>query len=116
MTLKRKNWIVALTVMVVFAQGITITASPILDISTSRRTAAVSPRLRVPASQQTAARFEPSEKSWKAADKRLKKMSVDEKVGQIIHVGINARFANQESAFFKDLKRHVVENKIGGVI
>ena len=79
---------------------------------------AASPRLRVSASQQVPAsqRFEPSEKSWKAADKYLKKMSVDEKVGQLIHVGINARFANQESAFFKDLKRHVVENKVGGVI
>ena len=58
----------------------------------------------------------PSEKSWKFADKKLKKMSVDEKVGQLVHVGINARFANQDSAFFKDLKRNVVENKIGGVI
>lgn len=43
-------------------------------------------------------------------------MSVDEKVGQLIHVGINARFANQDSAFFKELRRHVVENKIGGII
>ncbi|MGI8408444.1 MAG: glycoside hydrolase family 3 protein, partial [Pyrinomonadaceae bacterium] len=43
-------------------------------------------------------------------------MSVDEKIGQLIHVGVNARFANQESEFFKDLKRHVVENKIGGII
>ncbi|HUR99225.1 MAG TPA: glycoside hydrolase family 3 N-terminal domain-containing protein [Pyrinomonadaceae bacterium] len=43
-------------------------------------------------------------------------MSVDEKVGQLIHVGINARFANQDSAFFQELKRYVVENKIGGVI
>lgn len=73
---------------------------------------AASPRLRVPASQK----LEPSEKSWKFADKRLKKMSVDEKVGQLVHVGINARFANQDSAFFQELKRHVVENKIGGVI
>jgi len=43
-------------------------------------------------------------------------MTVEEKVGQLIHVGINARFANQESAFFKDIRRHVVENKIGGII
>jgi beta-N-acetylhexosaminidase len=43
-------------------------------------------------------------------------MSVDEKVGQLVHVGINARFANQESSFFKALKRDVVENKIGGII
>ncbi len=61
-------------------------------------------------------RFEPSEKAWKYADKQLKKMSVDEKVGQLIHVGVNARFSNQDSEFFKDLRRHVVENKIGGVI
>src|SRR5215207_10738715 len=58
----------------------------------------------------------PSKNSWEFAEKRVRKMSVDEKVGQLVHVGINARFANQESAFFKDLKRHVVENKIGGVI
>lgn len=61
-------------------------------------------------------RFEPSKNAWSWADKTLKKMSVDEKVGQLIHVGINARFANQDSFFFKDLKRHVVENKIGGII
>lgn len=61
-------------------------------------------------------RFEPSEKSWKAADKLLKKMAVEEKVGQLVHIGVNARFANQDSAFFRDLKRQVVENKIGGVI
>ncbi len=61
-------------------------------------------------------RFEPSKKSWEWADKTLKKMTVDEKVGQLIHVGINARFANQDSWFFKDLRRHVVDNKIGGII
>jgi beta-N-acetylhexosaminidase len=43
-------------------------------------------------------------------------MSVEDKVGQLVHIGVNARFANQESSFFKDLKRQVVENKIGGVI
>ncbi len=74
-----------------------------------------SPRLGGSAPVQTS-RLEPSEKSLKQAEKHLKKMSVDEKVGQLIHIGINARFTNQESAYFKDLKRHVVENKIGGVI
>jgi beta-N-acetylhexosaminidase len=61
-------------------------------------------------------RFEPSKNSWDWADKTLKKMTTDEKVGQLIHVGINARFANQDSWFFKDLRRHVTENKIGGII
>src|SRR6476660_5204201 len=61
-------------------------------------------------------KFEPSAKAWKWADKRLKKMSVEEKVGQLVHVGVNARFANQDSAFFRDLKHDVVDNKIGGII
>jgi beta-N-acetylhexosaminidase len=61
-------------------------------------------------------RLEPSRKAWEWAEKTLKKMSVGEKVGQLIHVGINARFANQDSFFFKDLRRHVTENKIGGII
>src|SRR5688572_19554727 len=58
----------------------------------------------------------PSKKSWDAAEKLVKKMSADEKIGQLIHVGINAKFANQDSAFFRDLKRQVVDNKIGGIL
>ncbi|MEO7672611.1 MAG: glycoside hydrolase family 3 N-terminal domain-containing protein [Pyrinomonadaceae bacterium] len=71
-----------------------------------------SPRLGVAQSQ----RFEPSKKAWDFASKQLKKMSVDEKVGQLVHVGVNARFVNQDSPFFKTLKRDVIENKIGGII
>ena len=63
-----------------------------------------------------APRFEPSKKDWDAAKKYVSKMTVDEKIGQLVHIGINARFANQESSFYKDLHRNVVENKIGGVI
>ena len=65
---------------------------------------------------QVSGRFEPSKKAWAFAERTVKKMTVDEKVGQLVHVGINARFANQESWFFKDLRRHVTENKIGGII
>jgi beta-N-acetylhexosaminidase len=69
-----------------------------------------------PKRDQTTKKFEPSEKSWKSADKILKKMSADEKVGQIIQIGINARFINQDSDFYQDLVRQVKENKIGGII
>ena len=65
---------------------------------------------------QAAEKFEPSAKAWKFADKQLKKMSVDEKIGQIIQIGINPRFANQDSDYYKELQRHVVENKLGGII
>ncbi len=68
------------------------------------------------AQPQTGKRFEPSQRSISAAEKLLAKMSVEEKVGQLIHVGINARFANQDSPFFKELQRQVVQNKIGGII
>ncbi len=58
----------------------------------------------------------PSKKSNDFADKLVKKMTVEEKVGQLVHIGINARFANQDSPYFKDLRRQVVENKLGGII
>ena len=61
-------------------------------------------------------RFEPSEKSWKSADKLLKKMSLDEKIGQIVHVGINAKYTAQDSELFKDIQRQIVENKVGGIV
>jgi beta-glucosidase-like glycosyl hydrolase len=61
-------------------------------------------------------KFEPSEKSWKFADKQLKKMTLEEKVGSLIHVGINARFTNVDSEFYQDIRRQVVENKVGGVL
>jgi beta-N-acetylhexosaminidase len=61
-------------------------------------------------------RFQPSEKAWKWADKKLRKMSLDEKIGQLVHIGINARFLSQDSNEFQELKRQVTENKIGGII
>jgi beta-N-acetylhexosaminidase len=67
-------------------------------------------------SPQSSKKWRPSDKAWKWADKQLKNMSVEEKVGQLVHVGINARFANQDSAAFKELKRQVEENHIGGII
>lgn len=68
------------------------------------------------ASQKGGNRFAPSEKDWKRADKLIKKMSVEEKVGQLIQIGINAKFANRDSSFYKEIRRQVVENKIGGII
>jgi beta-N-acetylhexosaminidase len=43
-------------------------------------------------------------------------MSVEEKVGQVVYIGLNARFANENSDYFKELRRQVVDNHIGGVI
>ena len=63
--------------------------------------------------QQT---FRPDEKAYKWADKKLKKMTLDEKIGQMIHIGVNADYMNQDSARFQEFKRQVTENKVGGII
>ncbi|MBS1770976.1 MAG: glycoside hydrolase family 3 C-terminal domain-containing protein [Acidobacteria bacterium] len=68
------------------------------------------------AQQRAANRFTPSEKDRKRVDKLLKKMSVEEKVGQLIQIGVNAKFANRDSSFYKEIRRQIVDNKVGGII
>lgn len=58
----------------------------------------------------------PSKEAQKWADTELKKMSLDEKIGQLIYVGVNATFLNQESESFKALRHQVVDNHVGGII
>ncbi|MEO7659391.1 MAG: glycoside hydrolase family 3 N-terminal domain-containing protein, partial [Pyrinomonadaceae bacterium] len=50
------------------------------------------------------------------ATRLVKSMTIEEKVGQLVHIGVNARFANQNSPFFKELQRHISANKLGGII
>jgi beta-N-acetylhexosaminidase len=58
----------------------------------------------------------PSAGALKWANKELAHMSLDEKIGQLISVGVNATFLNQDSEAFRALRRQVQENKIGGII
>lgn len=58
----------------------------------------------------------PSSPALKWADKELQRMSIDQKIGQLISVGVNATFLNQQSDAFRALKRQVEENHIGGII
>src|SRR6185369_16048177 len=57
-----------------------------------------------------------SKDALKWADKQLKQMSLEEKVGQLISVGINATYLNQDSEGFKALRHQVVDNHVGGII
>ena len=59
---------------------------------------------------------DPSSAALKWANEELRKMSLEEKVGQLISVGVNATFLNQDSDAYRTLKRHVEENKVGGII
>src|SRR5262245_41579271 len=43
-------------------------------------------------------------------------MSIEEKVGQLISVGVNATFLNQDSDAYRALKHQIEDNKVGGVI
>jgi len=58
----------------------------------------------------------PSKDALKWADKQLKQMSLEQKVGQLISVGINATFLNQDSQAFQALRHQVVDNHVGGII
>lgn len=59
---------------------------------------------------------EPSSKAVKWANEQLRKMSLEEKIGQLISVGVNATFLNQDSDAYRALKHQIEDNKAGGVI
>src|SRR5882724_6828392 len=58
----------------------------------------------------------PTKDAIKWADKELRRMSLDEKIGQLISVGVNATFLNQDSDAFKALRHQVEDNHVGGII
>jgi len=59
---------------------------------------------------------EPSSKALKWANEQLRKMSLEEKVGQLISVGVNATFLNQDSDAYRSLRHQIEDNKVGGII
>src|ERR1041384_7673792 len=59
---------------------------------------------------------EPSSKALKWANDQLSKMSLEEKIGQLISIGVNATFLNQDSDAYRALKHQIEDNKVGGVI
>jgi beta-N-acetylhexosaminidase len=58
----------------------------------------------------------PSKDALAWADAELKRMTLEEKVGQLVSIGVNARFLNRESDEFKELRRQVEQNHVGGII
>src|SRR6476661_3905195 len=69
-----------------------------------------------PAVKPSAFKRDPSSKALKWANEQLRKMSLEEKIGQLISVGVNATFLNQDSDAYRTLKHHIEDNKVGGVI
>jgi beta-N-acetylhexosaminidase len=69
-----------------------------------------------PAVKPNAFKRDPSSKALKWANDQLRKMSLEEKIGQLISVGVNATFLNQDSDAYRALKHQIEDNKVGGVI
>ena len=67
-------------------------------------------------SNKTAYSRRPSADAVKWADNELKRMSLDQKIGQLISIGVNATFLNQDSEAYRQLSRQVRENHVGGII
>ena len=59
---------------------------------------------------------EPSREALKWAEKELRRMSLEEKIGQLISIGVNATFLDQDSDAYRALKHQVEDNHVGGII
>ncbi len=57
-----------------------------------------------------------SGKAQEWANEELRKMSLDEKIGQLLSVGINATFLNQDSDAYAALKHQIADNHVGGIV
>ncbi len=81
-----------------------------LQTQQSRTSAAINKAPEVRAYQRR-----PSREAIAWADAELRRMSLDEKMGQLISIGVNATFLNEDSDAYGALRHQVVDNHIGGV-
>ena len=93
------------TVLVVLVHQSPNVAAPFSRSADGTRTRTIKPYER-----------KPSAAALKWANKELKRMTLDQKVGQLIAVGVNATFLNRESDAFKQLQHDIIDNHVGGII
>lgn len=63
---------------------------------------------------KNASRKNPNDAAW--IEKTLRSMSLREKIGQMIVVGSLGEFKNVNSEKFNDIRKQIVENKVGGFV
>ena len=90
-----------------------VTTTPVTALSQRRARPAVASATNSGAKPYPS---QPSAAALKWADKELKRMTVDQKIGQLISVAVNATYLNQDSDAFRELKRQVEQNHVGGII
>src|SRR5205085_11016179 len=61
-------------------------------------------------------KLQPSAAALKWANDELKRMSLAEKIGQTIAIGLNATFLNQEAEAYRTLKHYIEDDKAGSLI
>ena len=71
--------------------------------------------LSCPSVLSSEAPFRPSRSAKRFAEKKVRKMSLDEKLGQLVHIGINARFLNRDNPRYNRLVRTIREQRVGGI-
>jgi beta-N-acetylhexosaminidase len=64
--------------------------------------------------QQSKTQSSKAESTW--IESTLKKLSLREKIGQMIVVRVGGEFTNFNSEKFAEVKKHIEQNKVGGVI
>ena len=58
--------------------------------------------------------FGPSESRW--VERTLRKMSLEEKIGQMITLRCYGRFVNRDSQYFQEIRSLILEQNVGGFI
>jgi len=109
---KSERWVTTFALFAIVMQLVLVRAAP--EASAAKREGLSTPAAAGVAPKPYSRR--PSKDALAWADKQLKHMSRDEKIGQLISVGINATFLNQDSEAFKSLRHQIVDNHVGGII
>ena len=104
----------AVAIAVLFATFSLFIPAPRSETLSPRKSAATPSLAEKPKIKPYSARASKDALNW--ANKQLKRMSLEEKIGQLISVGINAVYLNQDSEAFKALRHQIVDNHVGGII
>jgi beta-N-acetylhexosaminidase len=96
-------------ILVLLLQALMITSITLSTVGASGHPA-------VPAREVKPYSSTPSKDAIKWANKQLSRMSLDQKIGQLIAVGVNATYLNRDSDAYRALRHQVVDNHVGGII
>jgi beta-N-acetylhexosaminidase len=104
----------AIAMMVLLATVLLFLPAPRSEAVSLSESASAASFADKPKNKPYSARASKNALNW--ANKQLKRMTLEEKIGQLLSVGINAVYLNQDSEAFKALRHQIVDNHVGGII